>query len=104
MGKKTGYKFGMERFPCAICSYQAKQKQDLIRHTKNIHQPSTTSKPVNCPDCNKSVKPSYLSEHRNLLHNPEQPILFCRFCTFQTKKKSNFTKHVENHFKNKSIH
>ena len=80
------------RISCQICDYQATVKGNLSSHVKNVHQ---TSEKINCTECYKSIKASYIKQHMKL-HTKQQTQHSCKVCPYTTiHSYYNLKSHVE---------
>lgn len=84
-------------FECNNCDYKTTDSSSLRRHQKVIHcdlqQPDAAAALFNCPYCEfRTFSELALQRHRVSKHGPI--IQYCNHCSYQTKDKSNFRKHM----------
>ncbi|RZC40981.1 zinc finger protein 64 -like protein, isoforms 3 and 4-like [Asbolus verrucosus] len=84
-------------YDCGQCDYKTTDSSSLRRHQKVVHSVREEGAPLfSCTYCEfHSVSEVALQRHRVSKHGPI--IQCCNFCSYQTKDKSNFRKHLYIH-------
>ncbi|KAJ8941222.1 hypothetical protein NQ318_015654 [Aromia moschata] len=82
-------------YPCKLCSYEAKLKEDLTQHML-IHQDISKVTPYQCKLCPyKTKRKGVLSKRGRNHENASEVITYqCKLCPYKTKSKGVLSKHV----------
>ena len=80
--------FELSQVECDICSKKFKNKGYLKKHKKS-HQ----SEYVDCKECGKRKKSTYLPSHKRKFHT-ERPFLSCKQCDYKTKHNNDLKVHL----------
>uniref|UniRef100_A0A8C5X719 Zinc finger protein 142 n=1 Tax=Malurus cyaneus samueli TaxID=2593467 RepID=A0A8C5X719_9PASS len=106
---------------CELCSFAAKERQQLVRHYMESHEPARSficeqcgkafktrfllkthlkkhseEKPYVCNACGRAFRWAAGLRHHYLTHTNEHPF-FCRYCPYKAKQKFQVIKHIQRH-------
>ncbi|NXT21747.1 ZN142 protein, partial [Syrrhaptes paradoxus] len=82
---------------CELCSFAAKERQQLVRHYVESHEPATPQdKPLRCPFCDFACRHQLVFDQHMKGHGGTR-VYKCSDCEYTTKNKQKITWHIRIH-------
>lgn len=82
---------------CELCSFAAKERQQLVRHYVESHEPATPQdKPLRCPFCDFACRHQLVFDQHMKGHGGTC-IYKCSDCEYTTKNRQKITWHIRIH-------
>uniref|UniRef100_A0A8C8VNK1 Zinc finger protein 142 n=1 Tax=Pelusios castaneus TaxID=367368 RepID=A0A8C8VNK1_9SAUR len=82
---------------CDRCSFAAKERQQLVRHYVESHEPAAAQeKPLKCPFCDFACHHQLVLDHHVKGHGGTR-VYKCSDCDYTTKNKQKITWHIRIH-------
>ncbi|NWH64722.1 ZN142 protein, partial [Geococcyx californianus] len=82
---------------CELCSFAAKERQQLVRHYMESHEPATPQdKPLQCPFCDFTCCHQLVFDHHMKGHGGTR-VYKCSDCEYTTKNRQKITWHIRIH-------
>ncbi|NXR48429.1 ZN142 protein, partial [Hippolais icterina] len=89
----------MEHFShrCELCSFAAKERQQLVRHYMESHEPAASQdKPLHCPFCDFACQHQLVFDQHMKGHGGTR-VYKCSDCEYTTKNRQKITWHIRIH-------
>ncbi|NXW40611.1 ZN142 protein, partial [Nyctiprogne leucopyga] len=82
---------------CELCSFAAKERQQLVRHYVESHEPATPQdKPLRCPFCDFACRHQLVFDQHMKGHGGTR-VYKCSDCEYTTKNRQKITWHIRIH-------
>ncbi|NXX21185.1 ZN142 protein, partial [Podargus strigoides] len=82
---------------CELCSFAAKERQQLVRHYMESHEPAAPQdKPLRCPFCDFTCRHQLVFDQHMKGHGGTR-VYKCSDCEYTTKNKQKITWHIRIH-------
>ncbi|NWT05950.1 ZN142 protein, partial [Mionectes macconnelli] len=82
---------------CELCSFAAKERQQLVRHYMESHEPPTPQdKPLHCPFCDFACRHQLVFDQHMKGHGGTR-VYKCSDCEYTTKNRQKITWHIRIH-------
>ncbi|NWR26751.1 ZN142 protein, partial [Tachuris rubrigastra] len=82
---------------CELCSFAAKERQQLVRHYTESHEPAAPQdKPLHCPFCDFACRHQLVFDQHMKGHGGTR-VYKCSDCEYTTKNKQKITWHIRIH-------
>ncbi|XP_057286178.1 zinc finger protein 142 isoform X1 [Pezoporus wallicus] len=82
---------------CELCSFAAKERQQLVRHYMESHEPATPQdKPLHCPFCDFACRHQLVFDQHMKGHGGTR-VYKCSDCEYTTKNRQKITWHIRIH-------
>ncbi|NWU09071.1 ZN142 protein, partial [Cephalopterus ornatus] len=82
---------------CELCSFAAKERQQLVRHYMESHEPATPQdKPLHCPFCDFACCHQLVFDQHMKGHGGTR-VYKCSDCEYTTKNRQKITWHIRIH-------
>ncbi|NXX99253.1 ZN142 protein, partial [Centropus bengalensis] len=82
---------------CELCSFAAKERQQLVRHYVESHEPATPQdKPLQCPFCDFTCRHQLVFDQHMKGHGGTR-VYKCSDCDYTTKNRQKITWHIRIH-------
>ncbi|NWQ74749.1 ZN142 protein, partial [Columbina picui] len=82
---------------CELCSFAAKERQQLVRHYMESHEPTTPQdKPLRCPFCDFACCHQLVFDQHMKGHGGTR-VYKCSDCAYTTKNRQKITWHIRIH-------
>ncbi|NXE78619.1 ZN142 protein, partial [Cochlearius cochlearius] len=82
---------------CELCSFAAKERQQLVRHYMESHEPATPQdKPLRCPFCDFACRHQLVFDQHMKGHGGTR-VYKCSDCEYTTKNRQKITWHIRIH-------
>ncbi|NXM70111.1 ZN142 protein, partial [Serilophus lunatus] len=82
---------------CELCSFAAKERQQLVRHYMDSHEPATPQdKPLRCPFCDFACRHQLVFDQHMKGHGGTR-VYKCSDCEYTTKNRQKITWHIRIH-------
>ncbi|NWQ62371.1 ZN142 protein, partial [Neopipo cinnamomea] len=82
---------------CELCSFAAKERQQLVRHYMESHEPAAPQdKPLHCPFCDFACRHQLVFDQHMKGHGGTR-VYKCSDCEYTTKNRQKITWHIRIH-------
>ncbi|XP_069717403.1 zinc finger protein 142 isoform X1 [Phaenicophaeus curvirostris] len=82
---------------CELCSFAAKERQQLVRHYVESHEPAASQdKPLQCPFCDFACRHQLVFDQHMKGHGGTR-VYKCSDCEYTTKNRQKITWHIRIH-------
>uniref|UniRef100_A0A7M4FME1 Zinc finger protein 142 n=1 Tax=Crocodylus porosus TaxID=8502 RepID=A0A7M4FME1_CROPO len=85
---------------CGLCGFAARERQQLVRHYVDSHEPPAAApaadRPLACPSCDFTCRHQLVLEHHVKGHGGTR-VYKCSDCAYTTKNKQKITWHIRIH-------
>uniref|UniRef100_A0A8C3TUE0 Zinc finger protein 142 n=1 Tax=Catharus ustulatus TaxID=91951 RepID=A0A8C3TUE0_CATUS len=82
---------------CELCSFAAKERQQLVRHYVESHEPTASQdKPLHCPFCDFACQHQLVFDQHMKGHGGTR-VYKCSDCEYTTKNRQKITWHIRIH-------
>ncbi|NWT61855.1 ZN142 protein, partial [Erythrocercus mccallii] len=82
---------------CELCSFAAKERQQLVRHYVESHEPAASQdKPLHCPFCDFACRHQLVFDQHMKGHGGTR-VYKCSDCEYTTKNRQKITWHIRIH-------
>ncbi|NXQ39334.1 ZN142 protein, partial [Catharus fuscescens] len=82
---------------CELCSFAAKERQQLVRHYVESHEPTASKdKPLHCPFCDFACQHQLVFDQHMKGHGGTR-VYKCSDCEYTTKNRQKITWHIRIH-------
>ncbi|NWS79619.1 ZN142 protein, partial [Toxostoma redivivum] len=82
---------------CELCSFAAKERQQLVRHYMESHEPTAPQdKPLHCPFCDFACRHQLVFDQHMKGHGGTR-VYKCSDCEYTTKNRQKITWHIRIH-------
>ncbi|NXK47468.1 ZN142 protein, partial [Chauna torquata] len=82
---------------CELCSFAAKERQQLVRHYMDSHEPAAPQdKPLQCPFCDFACRHQLVFDQHMKGHGGTR-VYKCSDCEYTTKNRQKITWHIRIH-------